>query len=166
MPIFMLTLVLITIVVHILFMKQRSAKKIIEITLLYLLVIGVGAGALVAGFMHVFNGPATAQMIGWQPGSPFQYEVGVADMAFGLICVLCVFFRGSFWLAAIIANSFFLIGCMAGHLRSLAESGNLAAYNIGPNIIIADLILPLVLIGLYIIYSRLERPPRCPVNLP
>lgn len=156
MPIFMLIVALLAIIIHVAFMKQRSAKKIVEVTLLYLLVISIGAGALLAGFMHVFNGPATAKMIGWAPGSPFQYEVGVADMAFGLICVLCIFFRGSFWLAAIIANSFFLLGCMVGHVRSLAESGNLAAYNIGPNIIIVDLILPVVLIGLYLVYRKLE----------
>ncbi|OGP51603.1 MAG: hypothetical protein A2Y79_08625 [Deltaproteobacteria bacterium RBG_13_43_22] len=156
MPIFMLTVALLAIIIHVALIKQRSAKKIVEITLLYLLVISVGAGALISGFMHVFNGPATAKIIGWQPGSPFQYEVGVADMAFGLIGVLCIFFRGSFWLAAIIANGVFLLGCMIGHFRSLAESGNLAAYNIGPNIIIADLILPLLLIGLYIVYQKLR----------
>lgn len=64
---------------------------------MYLLIIAVGAGALITGFMHVVHGPATAKMIGWPPGSPFQYEVGVADMAFGLIGVLCLFIRGNFW---------------------------------------------------------------------
>jgi hypothetical protein len=153
----MLTVTFIAIIIHVLLMKNRSAKKIVKVILLYLLVIAVGLGALIAGAFHVFNGPATARMIGWEPGSPFQYEVGVADMALGLIAVLCVFFRGSFWLAAIIANSFFLLGCMAGHIRSMAESGNLAAYNIGPNIIISDLIMPLLLIGLYVAYRRLNR---------
>jgi len=156
MSIFFLTIALLAILIHVALMKQRSAKKIVGVVLLYLIVIAVGLGSLIAGFMHVFNGPATAKMIGWAAGSPFQYEVGIADMAFGLICVLCIFFRGSFWLAAIIANSVFLFGCMIGHVRSLAESGNLAAYNIGPNIIIADFILPLVLIGLYLIYQKME----------
>ena len=154
MPIFMLTVALIAIVIHLALMKQRSAKKIIGIVLLYLLVIAVGVGALIAGLMHVFNGPATAKMIGWAAGSPFQYEVGIADIAFGIVAILCIFFRGSYWLAAIIANSVFLIGCMIGHVRSMADSGNLAAYNIGPNIIISDLILPLVLIVLYLVYQK------------
>ena len=156
MPLFLLSVAFAAIVIHLLFMRQRNVKKVIEVILLYLLVIAVGMGALVAGAFHVFNGPATAKMIGWEPGSPFQYEVGIADMAFGLVCFLCLFIRGSFWLAAIIANSFFLLGCMVGHVRSLAESGNLAAYNIGPNIIISDLILPLLLIGLYIVYRRIK----------
>ena len=156
MLIFMLSVALLAIVIHLLFMKQRSAKKIIEVVLLYQLVIVFGVGSVLAGLFHVFNGPATAQMIGWAPGSPFQYEVGVADVAFGLVGILCIFIRGNFWLAAILANSFFLFGCMAGHIRSLAESGNVAAYNIGPNIIFADLIMPLILIVLYIAYRRIE----------
>jgi len=155
MPIFMLSATFIAIIFHVLLMRQRTPKKIVEVVLLYLLVIAVGLGGLVAGAFHVFNGPATAEMIGWPAGSPFQYEVGVADMAFGLVAVLCIFFRGTFWLAAIIANSVFLVGCMIGHVRSMLEAGNLAAYNIGPNIIISDLVLPLALIGLYLLYQRL-----------
>lgn len=156
MPILMLTAALIAIILHTAFMKQRSAKKVVGIVLMYLLAIAVGLGALIAGFMHIFNGPATAQMIGWPAGSPFQYEVGVADIAFGAVAFLCIFFRGNFWLAAIIANSVFLFGCMIGHIRSLMLSGNMAAYNIGANIIVSDLILPLVLIGLYVAYQKME----------
>jgi len=156
MPIFLLIIALLAIIIHVMLMKQRTAKKIVEVILLYLLVISIGSGGLIAGFMHVFNGPATAKMIGWAPGSPFQYEVGVADLAFGLVAFLCVFFRGSFWLAAIIANSVFLFGCMVGHVHSMLKSGNLAAYNIGPNIIIADFVLPLGLIVLYLVYVRMK----------
>lgn len=156
MPVFMLTLSLAAILIHVAVMKQRTTAKIVEVILMYLLVIAVGAGALIAGFMHVFHGPATAKMIGWPPGSPFQYEVGVADMAFGLIGVLCLFIRGTFWLAAIVANSVFLFGCMIGHIRSMIEAGNLAAYNIGPNIVLSDLVLPLSLIGLYWVHARLK----------
>ena len=156
-PVIMLIVTALIILLHCALTKsKRTAKNIIEIILLDYFIIAVGLGHVIAGLEHIFNGPEIARGIGWAPGSPFQYEVGVADMAFGLICVLCVLFRGSFWLAAIIANSFFLFGCMIGHIRSLAESGNLAAYNIGPNIIIADMILPLLLIGLYIVYQKLR----------
>jgi hypothetical protein len=156
MPIFMLSITVLAIIIHLLLMKQRSAQKTVEVILLYLLVIAVGGGALIAGLMHIFDGPATALRIGWAAGSPFQYEVGVADIAFGVTCILCVFFRGSFWLAAIMANSIFLLGAMAGHVHDAYASGNLAAYNIGPNIIFADLIMPLILIGLYIAMVRLK----------
>lgn len=154
MNILVLTITIVAIVIHLLLMKERSAKKILEVVLLYLLVLNFGLGNLIAGTFHVFNGPATAKMIGWEPGSPFQYEVGIADMAFGFVGFMCLFFRGNFWLATILVNSFFLIGCMFGHVRDLVATGNVAAYNIGPNILFSDLILPLIIIGLYIAYSR------------
>lgn len=153
----MLGVTLLAIVLHVILMKQRSAKKIVEVTLMYLIVLAVGLGALIAGLMHVFRGPATAAMIGWPAGSPFQYEVGVADIAFGLTAILCLFWRGPFWLAAIIANSAFLLGAMAGHVKDMIVSGNYAAYNIGPNIIFSDLVMPLMLIGLYVVYSRMRK---------
>jgi hypothetical protein len=130
----LLTLALVGALIHIRFTKHRAKPFALEIVLLYLLVVAVGLGSLISGLMHVFNGPATAAMIGWPAGSPFQYEVGVADIALGLVAVLCSFIRGTFWLAAIMANSVYLLGCMIGHIQSFVQSGNEAAYNIGPSI--------------------------------
>jgi hypothetical protein len=156
MLIFMLALTLLAIVIHLFLMKERTTAKVVEVILLYLLVILVGTGALIAGLFHVFNGPATAALIGWPAGSPFQYEVGVADIALGLTAILCLFIRGNYWLGAILANSTFLLLCLTGHIRSMVENGNLAVYNIGPNIFISDLIIPLLLIILYSAFRKLE----------
>jgi len=157
MPFIMLAVSLIAITVHLFLTKDRNAKKVVEVTLLYLLVICFGIGTMMAGAFHVFDGPEVAKMIGWEPGSPFQYELGVADISLGLTCFLCFFIRGSFWLAAIIAQSVFLFGCMIGHVRDMLLSGNTAAYNIGPTIIVANLIIPLLVISLYIALRRLEK---------
>jgi hypothetical protein len=156
MLIFMLIVTMLAILVHLALMKKRTAKKVVEVVLLYLLVISLGTGSLIAGLMHVFNGPRTAAMIGWPAGSPFQFEVGVADIAFGVVGILCLFVRGNFWLAAIAVNSTFLLGCMIGHVHDAVASGNLAAYNIGPNIFIADMIVPLALLVLYAVYRQLK----------
>ena len=156
MYIFVLSLALLLMIVHILFMKEKSAGKVIEVCLLYLLFIIFGIGNTMAGLFHIFSGPATAKMIGWAPGSPFQYEVGVADVAFGSLGLLSLFIRGRFWLATIIANSVFLIGCMIGHVHNLAVSGNLAPYNIGPNIFFSDLLMPVIMIVLYYFYFKLS----------
>lgn len=145
----------VAIVVHLILMKKaRTLKNVLEVILLYALFILFGLGTFTAGLMHIFNGPATARLIGWAPGSPFQFEVGAADVAFGALGILCLFIRDAFWPAAIITNTIFLLIAFAGHLNSLMLSGNTAAYNIGPAIIFTDLILPLVVTGLYIIYSR------------
>jgi len=150
-----LIVTLCAIVIHLVLMKKpRSLNNVLEVVLLYLLFILFGLGTFLAGLMHIFNGPATAAMIGWAPGSPFQFEVGAADVAFGLLGILCLFVRGNFWPATIVANSLFLLIAFAGHVHDYLSAGNAAAYNIGPMIIFNDLLLPLVLIGLYVWWVR------------
>ena len=148
---------LVAILVHSLFLKDKSLRNILEVIFLYLLFINLGIGSTIAGLSHIFNGPATAQLIGWASGSPFQYEVGVADLAMGILGLLSPFIRGNFWVAAVIVNSTFLLGCLVGHINDLVKSGNAAAYNIGPNIFIADLIMPILLICLIILYGKLNK---------
>jgi len=76
-----------------------------------LLVIAVGYQMFFFGLFHVFFGNKIAGYIGWEKGSPFQYEVGIAGMAIGALGILCTWFTGSFWLATIIASSIFMWGC-------------------------------------------------------
>jgi hypothetical protein len=49
----------------------------------WVLFFAVGADALWAGLYHVFAPHTAARFIGWQV-SPFQFEIGVADIAMGL----------------------------------------------------------------------------------
>lgn len=154
----MLAVSLIAIAIGLVRLKERNAARSLEVILVCLLGINFGIGSILAGALHIFYGPETARMIGWAPGSPFQYEVGVADVALGFIGFLCFFIRGNFWLAAIIAQCTFLFGCMVGHVVSFRAHGNVAEYNIGFGIIMSDLVFPLIVIGLYVGYRRLHRP--------
>lgn len=153
----LLAVSLVAIAVCLLRLKERSASRVLEVILACLLGINFGIGSIMAGAFHIFYGPETAKMIGWGAGSPFQFEVGMADVALGLISFLCIFIRGNFWLAAIIAQCTFLIGCMVGHVMNLRAQGNAAEYNIGFGIIASDLLFPLFMIGLYVAYRRLDR---------
>ncbi len=142
---------IICIIVHAAIMKKpRTLKKMLEIAFIYIMVVNIGFGGLIAFFGHVFNGPQIAAMIGWPAGSPFQYEVGVADLAFGVIAVLTIWIRGNFWFAAALANAIFLIGCAVGHIRDLILSGNTAVYNAGPSIYLTDIVIPVIVLILAI----------------
>jgi hypothetical protein len=48
--------------------------------------------------VHAFLAAKVALSIGWAPGSPFQSEVALANLAFGLPGVLCIRFKDGFWL--------------------------------------------------------------------
>ena len=52
----------------------------------WLLLVAVGANMLWAGLFHLFLPRIAAAFIGWQV-SPFQFEIGVADTAMGVVAV-------------------------------------------------------------------------------
>lgn len=135
---------------HVTYKKEWYSPKFIESFLSYILFFNMGLMGLLAAYAHVFMGPETAKSIGWEPGSPFQYEIGMANLAFGVLGILSYWFRGSFWNASIIGWSVLLLGCFIGHIINYYTENNTAPYNIGPYIWFYDLLLPiLVLILLY-----------------
>jgi hypothetical protein len=117
--------------------------------LLWLLVIKIGLGGLWAFLGHYFKSDEVARYIGWPEGNPFQKEVAFANLALGTCGLLCLSFRGDFWLATIIFATVFLVGAFTVHVKSQRESGNKEPGNAGP-VFFADILVPLVLWGLYI----------------
>jgi Family of unknown function (DUF6790) len=110
--------------------RVKSRRRVIYLLLLYALVFDVGIVGLIFGFIpHVFFADQVAERIGWAPGSPFQFEVGFHDGAWGLLGFLCIWIGGSFWLATGLGWSFFMIGAAYGHIVETLREGNYAPYN-------------------------------------
>jgi len=108
----------------------RTPIRVVHILLLYALVLGVGVIGLPLGFIpHVFFADQAARLIGWAPGSPFQFEVGVHDGAWGVLGFLCIWIGGRFWLATGLGWSLFMLGATYGHIRQTVLEGNYAPYN-------------------------------------
>jgi hypothetical protein len=80
------------------------------------------------GFIpHVFFPDQTAESIGWPTGSPFQFEVGVHDGAWGVLGFLCIWIGGLFWLATGLGWSLFMLGATYGHIRETVIKGGLCS---------------------------------------
>jgi len=118
-------------VVHLFVSKvPRTKRRVVGILLLYALVLDVGVIGLPMGFIpHVFFADETAKMIGWPPGSPFQFEVGVHDGAWGVLGFLCIWIGGTFWLATGLGWSLFMLGATYGHIHQMVKHANYAPYN-------------------------------------
>ena len=101
----------------------------------------IGAQALGAAFGHLFYGPPIAASIGWAP-SPFQWEVGGANLGIGIAGVMASSFGRQYWLAVIIMAAAFLWVAGIGHGREVVRSHNLAVSNAGP-ILFTDFLVPL-----------------------
>lgn len=136
--------------------EPRTRARTVELLLLYLLVINIGVGLLLAWYGHTFMADEIARKIGWQPGSPFQFEVAMADLSWGVCGVLCIWLRKSFWTATGIGSAVFLLGCAFGHIRQIIQEGNLAIYNAGPVLWIGDIGIPITILILLLIRSWLE----------
>src|SRR5271163_3714588 len=110
--------------------RRRGAITIVSTYLLYLLFIYVGLMGLFTAYYHVFRPIEASASIGWAT-SPYEYEVGMADLTVGVLGVLCLRFRGNFWLATAIANAVWLLGDAIGHIREMTLHGNHARNNSG-----------------------------------
>ena len=119
-------------------------KTALDIGVLWL----IGLNGLLLGSGHLFNPAPVAASIGW-PTSPFQAEVGLANISYGVLGVTASSFERPYTLAAIIAFSIFMLGAAAGHVRSMVRDHNFAAGNAG-YIFWYDILAPLLLIVLYV----------------
>jgi hypothetical protein len=108
----------------------------------------VGVSGIALGSGHLFMPARVAESIGW-PTSRFQWEVGLANVGYGVAGVMASSFGREFWLATIVVFSIFMFGAAVGHIRSMLAEHNLAPGNAG-YIFWYDVLAPILLITLYV----------------
>jgi hypothetical protein len=132
----------------------RRGGPVPERLLSWILLLPIGVTGLWAGAFHVFLPKTAASLIGWQV-SPFQFEVGMADLAIGVTACIAFWRDLSFKAAAVCAASVFLLGDAIGHVREMVMAGNFAPGNAGVPFYM-DIIAPLSSITLLFVASRRE----------
>lgn len=88
----------------------------------------IGWAGIGAGISHILFARKTSASIGWAP-SPFETEVGFANLAMGVAGVMAAGQPTAFWLALIVVNSIFRVGCGIGHIRQIVRERNFAPNN-------------------------------------
>jgi hypothetical protein len=142
--------------VHLAFSPARrsSGTAIAGTYLLYLLFFYAGQMGVLTAYAHVFRPVETSASIGWST-SPYEYEVGMADLTVGVLGILCLKFRAGFWLATAVANAVWLLGDAVGHVRQMTINNNHASNNSGI-FLITEFIMPLVILSLTLYHRRRE----------
>jgi len=126
--------------------QARTTARRIELFLIYLFAISVGANGIGGAFGHLFLSDVVAESVGWPTGSPFQLEMGFANLAVGVLGFIAVGRRDGFRLAAILTTTIIGLGATSVHLVDIAATGNLAPGNTIQNV--SNLLDPVLLIGL------------------
>ena len=147
----MFILAVILILFHRLIVGKRVSGS--EIIYRWMALFAAGLTGFFAFIMHVFYSELAAATIGW-PTSPFQFEVGIADLGFGLLAFLSFNASYGFRLATVIGVTCWLWGDAAGHIYQMIKNHNYSTGNAGSWFWI-DLILPLILL---ICISKLKSP--------
>lgn len=143
--------------VHILLDRQaNTTTRRIEVALMYLLAISVGANGIGGAFGHLFLSDLVAEGIGWPAGSPFQLEMGFANLTIGVLGLAAIGRRDGFRTAAVVATTIIGVGATFVHLQDIAAHGNLSPGNTIQNI--SNLLDPVLLIALTWWAARLDDP--------
>lgn len=138
---------------HMLLDRQtRTTARRIELFMVYLLAISVGANGLGGAFGHLFLSDLVAEGVGWPAGSPFQLEMGFANLLIGVLGIMAINRRDGIRTAAIIATTILGVGATGIHIWDIAATSNLSPGNTIQNL--GNLLDPMLLIGLTRLASR------------
>ncbi len=148
-PIVILGLSIITALGYVVILKT----SLTETFLVSLIFFNYGIGGLWAFTGHYFRPDQTAKFIGWPAGNPFQKEVAFANLAFGIMGILVLFFRGDYLIAAVVGPSIFLFGAASVHIKEIVNNKNLSSGNAGSILYISDILIPVVLFILLFFYK-------------
>lgn len=119
--------------------------------LFYQMTVTLTLSGLIGFLGHVFKSDSVAESVGWAKGSPFQKELGFAELGYALAGVMCIFYGRDFWLAAIVLASPLYLLAGINHIKEMIIEKNYASRNTWT--IIPDLLMPVSWVLLYI-FSR------------
>jgi hypothetical protein len=132
---------------------HRTSSRVVELALLWL-VVGNGVFLVLEGLAHI--GPtsnALATSIGYA-ASMFQWEVGWADIALGVLGMGCAWRanRGGWLTATVVSTVIALWGDAIGHVMQWVAHGNTAPSNV--YVLPGDVLMPLLMAVLLVMYRR------------
>jgi phosphate/sulfate permease len=106
----------------------------------------IGWAGVGAGISHLFFGNKISRTIGFEK-SPYELEVGFADLSFGIVALMAANYSIEFSLAVILVSSIYRVGCGIGHIRSMITERNFAINN--TLILFTNFVVPALLIVAY-----------------
>ena len=146
--------------------RDRTAASVLDSILSFFIFSFVGLAGVFFFYEHVFNADAAAENIGWATGNPFQFEVAMSNLGYGVAGLLCLRWRGGFRWATTTVFSVVYWGASFGHIYQLVVNDNRNPGNAGA-VLYTDIALPLVLIALMTAYElsarRMRRSQLAPV---
>lgn len=103
--------------------------------LAWLLLLAVGVAGIWAAIFHIFFPSVASAQIGWA-SSPFEFEVGISDLALGITAVIAFWRSPSFQSAVATYAIVFYVGVAIGHVHDAVSNQNFSPDNFGALLLI------------------------------
>ena len=103
----------------------------------------VGFAGVWGFVMHAFYPEVASNAIGWQE-SPFELEVALANLAFGISGIVAALSSRAYKAAVALMTSIFLWGATLGHIHQIIMLHNYSTGNAG-TILLTDILIPALL---------------------
>ena len=94
-------------------------------------------------YVHAFYPEIASNAIGWQ-ASPFELEVALANLAFGISGIVATLSSRTYKVAVALMTTIFLWGATLGHIHQIIILHNYSAGNAG-TILLTDILIPALL---------------------
>ncbi len=99
-----------------LYMKgfPSDISQICTVLLLHQFVVTFGSLGITGLLSNMIFAKQNAKAVGW-PGGPFQIKYGFSQLGLGAMGVMCIWFRGGFWLGTIVGMYIYGISGLWSH---------------------------------------------------
>ncbi len=144
-PLWTFVLALVLAFVHIRLTADRASSiRSVSLYLNYIFFLAVGLFGIWGFIMHCGFPDMAASFIGWK-NSPFQWEVGVANLAFGVCGLFACRASVGFQKSTTLLFTIFLWGAALGHIKQMVVAHNFNPGNAGA-IFWTDVLAPTIII--------------------
>ena len=126
--------------------EPPTKRRVAEGLLSWSLPLNLGVLETLLFVRHILRGESSAEGADQAPRDRLLRELAVAHLAFGVLGLLCVRFRGMFWFATIVGQVIFLCGIAAVNAREISKD----------KMYLFDVLMSLVHVGLLRAYGPLQ----------
>lgn len=126
--------------------EPPTKRTVAESLLSWSLPLNLGVLETLLFVRHILRDESTAEDADQTPRDRLLRELAVAHLAFGVLGLLCIRFRGMFWFATIVGQVVFLCGIAAVNAREITKD----------KMYLFDVLMSLVHVGLLRAYGPLE----------
>lgn len=135
--------------------EERTKERGVEIFLLYQLIFSMGLTSLISFIGLTWMDVMVAKKLAW-PTCPFQQNLANVNLAYGILGIIAIWYRGYFWLATIIGFAIWILTDAVHHIYDAYAHSNFSEGNVG-FLLYTDIFVPIILCIACYYYFKLKK---------